>query len=108
MKVMYAQKSLLNNAINRDVVFASLMENEGFVSELKHKLLELATDTFALEKVDAFVDDYKALMADPMALHYQRFIGNDMTLEDFIQGCEETRTFFHDRQKYILNEMREE
>ena len=108
MKVMYAQKSLLNNAINRDVVFASLMENEGFVSELKHKLLELATDTFSLEKVDEFVDDYKALMADPMALHYQRFIGNDMTLEDFIQGCEETRTFFHDRQKYILKEMREE
>ena len=77
-------------------------------SKIKQKLLELAADTFASEKVDVFIDDYKALMADPMALHYQRFNGNDMTFEDFIQGCEETRTFFHDRQKYILQEMREE
>lgn len=102
MEVKNARKSLLKNAINRDAIFASLMENEGFVSTLNDKLLELATDTFSPERVDVFVDDYKALMADPMVLNYQRFIGDDMTLEDFIQGCDETKAFFHDRQEYIL------
>ncbi len=102
MEVRNAKKSLLKNAINRDAIFASLMENEDFVSALNNKLVELATDTFSPEKVDVFVDEYKALMADAMVLNYQRFIGNDKTIEDFIQGCDETKVFFHDRQKYIL------
>jgi hypothetical protein len=104
MAVKNAQKSLLKNAINRDAIFASLVENKDFVAALNKQLLVLAKDTFSSEKVDAFVDDYKALMAEPMVLNYQRFMGNDKTLEDFIQGCDDTKVFFHKRQKYILKQ----
>ena len=104
MEVKYAQKNLMNNAINRDALFASLMENKAFVAALSEQLLVMATDTFAPEKVDVFVDDYKALMADAMLLNYRRFVGNDMTLEDFNQGCDDTKVFFHERQKYILEQ----
>lgn len=104
MDAKNAQKSLLKNAINRDAIFASLVENKDFVAALNKQLLVLAKDTFSSEKVDAFVDDYKALMAEPMVLNYQRFMGNDKTLEDFIQGCDDTKVFFHKRQKYILKQ----
>jgi hypothetical protein len=42
-------------------------------------------------------------MADPIEKEYERFYGDNMTIDDFYSGCEEVRDFFELRYQYILD-----
>ena len=87
--------------VDNDPMFASLMENTGFQSALYRKLVELACQCFSPDRIDQFIDEYEMMMIEPMQNEYHRFYG-DKPIEDFINGCEEIREFFHLRYDYIM------
>ncbi len=102
MRSKNAKLDTLKRAINNDAMFASLMQNEAFSAMLTDRLLNLATDTFAPERMDDFIDAYEADMADAIEKKYQRFYGEYSMDDLFYKGCDEIKEFFRLRQAYIL------
>ena len=96
-----AELDSLKNAVNRDPMFASLMKNAEFSAAIRQKLIELAENTFAPERVDEFIDRYKLRMADPIEKKYRRFSHETMTLKKFKKGCDRIKKFFVKRCSYI-------
>ena len=89
-------------AINRDTLFASLMDNEDFKKALYARLVDLAEDTFDPEKTDAFVLEYWMAMTDIMQKDYQRYYADTRGAEDFRDYCFEIAGFFRKRSADIL------
>jgi len=58
-------------------LFANLSENNDFRSEFANRLREMRDDVFVLEKVEAKLTEYEALMNEPMEKHMQRFFGSN-------------------------------
>ena len=101
-RVQFAGEDTLSRAINLDALFASLMCNGDFARSLTERLLRLAGETFAPERVDAFIDAYEADMAGAIENKYRRFYGKYDMDKRFYAGCEEVREFFRLRQAYII------
>ena len=89
-------------AINRDTLFASLMDNEDFKKALYARLVDLAEDTFDPEKTDAFVLEYWMAMTDIMQKDYQRYYADTRGAGDFRDYCFEIAGFFRKRSADIL------
>ena len=90
-------------ACNLDAMFASLMQNDDFSRRFSEKLLQLAGETFAPERIDAFIDAYESDMAQAIEKKYQRFYGEYDMDKLFYAGCEQVREFFRLRHTYIIN-----
>jgi len=103
LKLENAEADIMARALKLNTLFASLMRNEDFQRMFTDRLLEMATDVFAPERMDVLIDNYKADMAQAIEKKYQRFCGKDYTLENnFYKGCEDIKTFLRKRQAYIL------
>lgn len=96
-----AKSDYVQRTINNDPMFASLMENDDFRTRFYTRLLDMANDYFAPDRIDAFIDEYETKMIEPMRNEYLRFYG-DKSIVDFINGCENIRRFFHLRHEYII------
>lgn len=101
MFYIFSRSDWIEHTIERDRVFASLMRNDKFKRSLESRLVYLAENNFNPDTVDKFIDEYKTLMSDGMALEYERFYGEGRTLEDFYSDCENIRSFFNERYEYI-------
>jgi len=88
-------------AVTNDM-FASMMYSDEFKSALEKRLVYLAQNNFNPNVINSFIDDYEARMADAMELEYQRFYGDNKTMNSFYGGCEDIRLFFSERYKYIM------
>ena len=88
--------------LDRDSVFASLMDSPEFSSALEDKLVELATYYFNPGRVGDLITDYENRMADAMEVNYRRFYDDTRTREDFIESCEDIRRFYEGRYAYIM------
>jgi len=97
-----AEKDNLKYAISHDALFESLMCNDDVRDMFTQKLLQLARETFAPERTDAFIDSYETKMAEAIEKEYQRFYGEYDMDKRFYAGCEKIRAFFRQRQAYII------
>ncbi len=88
-------------AMHNDPVFASLLDNEGFETALEERLVYLADNNFNPERVNPLIDEFEADMAMPMQNEYERFYGENKSINQFYSGCEEVREFFALRYEYI-------
>lgn len=102
-RVENAKVDTARRACNLDALFASLMQNDDFYRRFTEKLVQLAEETFAPERTDAFVDAYESDMAAAIEKKYQRFYGKYDMDKLFYAGCEQVREFFRLRQTYIIN-----
>ena len=96
-----ADDDFVGRTSKRDAIFGSLLDNKTFKAELYARLVDMAEDVFSPERVDAFVDEYAARMRHAMGNEYMRFM-NDRTEEDFVNSCEDIKTFFRMRHDYIM------
>lgn len=96
------QNDMIEYAAGKDEFFCSMMCNEEFRSSLEERLVHLANNTFSPDRVDEFIDEYEDTMRCPMAKDYQRYYGDNLDEEDFINGCERVRSFFRERHDYII------
>ena len=101
MQAHEAADDYVQRTESRDAIFASLMENEAFRTALYDRLVELAQHNFNPERVDGFIEDYKAMMGDAMENEYARFYNGERTKQDFINDCDAISRFFRDRYEYI-------
>ena len=102
MRIQDAELDTLKRLLNLDPMFASLMQNEAFSQQFIERLLQLAGDTFAPERTDAFIEAFQADMAAVIEKKYQRFYGKYDMDALFYMGCEQVRDFFRQRQAYII------
>jgi len=86
----------------KDDMFASLLYSDEFESALEERLVYLAQNYFNPDKINPFIDNYEASMADAMELEYKRFYGDNRTIDDFYNGCENIRLFFNERYQYVM------
>lgn len=103
MDVERADNDFAKRTAKSDAIFASLFENKAFEKALYARMIDLANDIFSPERVNAYVDEYVARMRHAMNNEYIRFM-NDRTEQDFVNSCEEIKTFFRLRHDYILEE----
>ena len=82
-------------------VFAYLMTNEGFKQRYKEKLLDLSSDTFGEENVDAYFSKYEQLMCDDLLeQHYLRY-PSEGSVDQARGHFAKLRQFMADRPVYI-------
>jgi hypothetical protein len=92
----------VSRTVQYDDFFASLYENEEFAQKLEERLVYLAENNFYPDKVNRKIDEYEQLMADPIEKEYERFYGDNITIDEFYNVCEEVRDFFKLRYQYIM------
>lgn len=85
----------------KDAVFASLMESPTFESALRAKLVSLAENNFAPDRVEALVEAYRLKMGGAMEKEYARF-REGRTRQDFDDACRDIEDFFRLRHDYIM------
>ena len=88
-------------AMHNDPVFASLLDNEEFETALWERLVYLADNNFNPDRINPLIDEYEAAMAMPVQNEYERFYGENKSIDQFYSGCEEVREFFALRYEYI-------
>ena len=101
MKLKRAEENYLTRTAKVDAIFSSLYECDLFRKALTERMVTLARDYFSPERVNAYVDDYVERMRNAMANEYSRFY-SDRTEEDFVQECEDIKSFFQKRHDYIM------
>lgn len=102
LREKYVEQDDLKRVLNVDPVFASLMQNGDVYRMLVDRLLRLATDTFAPERTDAFIDDFEARMGEAIEKKYQRFYEEYSMQKKFYGSCEDVKKFFRMRQAFVI------
>lgn len=80
-------------------LFGSLYKSNLFREAFISRLLEIANTTFSEEAIEQKLQEYVALMDEPMEKHFQRFFG--ASNDKFHEGIEELKFFFSNRREYI-------
>lgn len=94
-----ASSDTMSYMLEKDIVFASLMQNADFRKAFYDMLKKYATEVFTPERAEEALKEFTVLMEAPMNLEHQRFNRSLKGLE----GLEKIRTFIRDRQMYILD-----
>ncbi|MBR4718712.1 MAG: CotH kinase family protein [Lachnospiraceae bacterium] len=102
MFYIYSRSDWIEYTMEKDAMFASLMRNDGFKQKLEGRLVYLAENNFNPSVIDPFIDEYKTMMTDGMALEFERFYGDNHTIDDFYEECDLIKTFFDQRYQYII------
>lgn len=84
-----------------DSVFASLFQNEDFRKQFAERLLYIAEQVYAEEKVDRFIDDYLEQMLEPVCCNNRRFHGMELRAEA-VENAENIRFFLKRRSEYMI------
>ena len=84
----------------KDTIFASLMNSTEFCDGFYAMLRKLAEEVFTAERAEALLEEYTALLWEPMVKEHLRFSRNMITTAQ--KEMEEIRTFFRERKEYIL------
>ena len=84
----------------KDTIFASLMNSTEFCDGFYAMLRKLAEEVFTAERAEALLEEYTALLWEPMMKEHLRFSRNMITAAQ--KEMEEIRTFFRERKEYIL------
>ena len=102
MEYFVAENDTLAEVMEKDELFASLMENEKFREQFRQVILDMARTEFLPEKTEVFIDDYRATMGETLQKEYERFYGGiqERTMDlDYIM--EDMKKFFVRRYDYI-------
>ena len=94
-----ADSDTLSYMRQNDEVFDSLMNSSAFRDGFYAALRMLATDVFTPEKGEEALSEYASLMEQPLELEHRRFNRRLTGLGEL----DEIRTFFRERQTYILD-----
>lgn len=99
IKEELAEHDTIAYVIQECRMFANLSKNENFRKEFADKLIEMRDIVFEESLVNEKLDEYKALMSEPMEKHFQRFHG--CSNDEFHNRRRTMREFAALRQDYI-------
>lgn len=83
--------------------FKSLFQNEIFRKKLGANILRIGEEYLSAKRIDAYIADYRELMAEPMRTYFLRFFDSDES--QFYERLRSNQNFFDGRLeaiKYIL------
>ncbi len=99
LKDELAEHDTLNYVLEECRMFANLSKNEQFKKDFSARLREMRDVVFSDNLVDQKLDDYKALMSEPMDVYFKRFFGTSS--DEFHNRRRKIRTFNYLRKDYI-------
>ena len=94
----------LSNVMWGDSVFGSLFKSPAFRERFVERMVYIAEEVYADEKVDQFVDAYLEEMIEPICSNNVRFIAIELR-DEGIANIEDTRTFLKQRRDFIYQMM---
>ena len=90
----------IQNTIDHDDLFASMIQNESFKKLFCQRLLYIENNIFTEENVNKFIDDYYEQMLEPICDSNMRFYEVEFR-EETIANAENIRTFLLERPAYV-------
>lgn len=91
-------ETYLRNALP---VFDYEMKDAEFEEAFMNKWEYLSEEVFDEEHVEKYLEEYSALMREPLLKHYKRFYSNHYDENSFDMAVDEIRDFFEKREEYI-------
>lgn len=100
-KTTYSINSFLMPTVAGDPIFQSLLESPEFRGKLLETMQKLADEVFTMDKVDEKLGEVNRLMKKVSLSSFKRFHGN-ITSEYYDAETEKIRSFFEQREEYIM------
>ena len=103
---LYGQKetnvnyNTIKQAIERQPLFKSIMQNEEFRNDFYKTLKEIGNNNFNSEKLNIILDNYETTWSSYFLDYYRRFGDNSFQRENSLVA---TRYFFNKRYDIITN-----
>ena len=85
------------------LMLSKLLENATFKALFRSTFLRIGGQTFSPTNVKAYLDNKKALLAQPMVKNYQRFVDAEYAEEYFINSVDIIQSFFDERYDYAVS-----
>lgn len=99
-------KDVLGYVMERNPAFHNLCQSDAFKKQFTLTLMDLANETFSVENTEPLIEDWLALMREPMEVHLRRFYGEE-SLYRFDEEVADIRAFLEGRGPYAAQYVKE-
>lgn len=101
------EKDVLGYAMERSPIFLNLSRSDAFKKQFTLTLMDLANETFSMRNAEPVIEDWLALMTEPMEVHLRRFYGEE-NLCLFDEEVADIRAFLEQRKPYAAQYLKED
>lgn len=100
------ERDVLKHAMEGNAAFYNLCQSSAFKKQFTITLMDLANETFSVENTEPMIEDWLALMREPLEAHLTRFYGRE-NLYRLDEEVEDIRTFIKRRKSYVARYLKE-
>ena len=97
-----------NFGLMDEPIMRSLIRNEAFRQQFYETFLDIASTTFSYDRVHEELKKWKEMYAVQAVKSHQRFIAEDIILEDYENYIDKIDDFFKRRPEYVFNYLEEQ
>lgn len=101
------EKDVLGYAMERSPIFLNLCRSDTFKKQFTITLMDLANETFSMRNAEPVIEEWLALMTEPMEVHLRRFYGEE-NLYLFDREVADIRAFLEQRKPYAAQYLKED
>lgn len=99
-------KDVLKCAMERNPAFFNLCQCDAFKKQFAITLMDLANETFSVRNTEPVIEDWLALMREPLESHLTRFYGGE-SLCGLDEEVADIRAFIKNRKPYAAQYLKE-
>ncbi len=100
------KKDVLKYAMERSPAFFNLCQCDAFKKQFAITLMDLANETFSVRNTEPVIEDWLALMREPLESHLTRFYGRE-SLHGLDDEVADIRAFIKNRKPYAAQYLKE-
>lgn len=100
------EKDVLKHARKSSPAFYNLCQSDVFKKQFTLTLMDFANETFSVENTEPLIEEWLALMREPLEAHLTRFFG-DRILYRLDEEVADIRMFLKRRKPYVAQHLKE-
>lgn len=96
----------MGNAMQKNPAFFNLCQSDAFKKQFTLTFMDLVNETFSVENTETVIDEWLALMREPLETHMTRFFGEE-SLYRLDEDVADIRAFIRRRGPYAVQYLKE-
>lgn len=100
------EEDVLKHARKSSPAFHNLCQSDAFKKQFTLTLMDFANETFSVENTEPLIEEWLALMREPLEAHLTRFLG-DRSLYRLDEEVADIRMFLKRRKPYVAQHLKE-
>lgn len=100
------EEDVLKHARESSPAFYNLCQSDAFKKQFTLTLMDFANETFSVENTEPLIEEWLALMREPLEAHLTRFFG-DRSLYRLDEEVADIRMFLKRRKPYVAQHLKE-